>query len=226
MSAQLQETQNTAPTEKTPQQSFAEMRQIIDETRKEKAQMQQKIAKLEEMAEKASERKAAPAPVVDDEETNDPYVDNRTLNRKLQRMQEDFEKKMDQKAEEKAKTMIAGERRDAYLRQNSDFRKIMESDLVQKFAEKHPEVAESILAMPESFERQKLVYSNIKALGLHKEEEPKVPIQQQIDHRKKNYYYIPGQVGSAPYAAVADYSPASQKLAFQKMRALQGRPVS
>jgi len=92
-----------------------------------------------------------------------------------------------------------------------------------KFAEREPELAETILQMPEGFERQKLVYKNIKALGLHKPAEVKSTIQDKVDANRRSPYYQPSGVGSAPYAAAGDFSPSGQKNAYQKMQELKNK---
>jgi len=81
------------------------------------------------------------------------------------------------------------------MKNNPDFYEVMNH--AQKFAERDPELAESILTMPEGFERQKLVYKNIKALGIHKKEEPKPSIQETIDKNRRSPYYQPSGVGAA-----------------------------
>jgi hypothetical protein len=75
--------------------------------------------------------------------------------------------------------------------------------------------------MPEGFERKKLVYQNIKELGINKPEQKQPSIQDKIDANRKSPYYQPSGVGTAPYAQVGDFSEAGQKNAFAKMRELQ-----
>jgi len=75
--------------------------------------------------------------------------------------------------------------------------------------------------MPEGFERQKLVYKNIKALGLHKAPEKQSTVQDKIDANRKSPYYQPTGVGSAPYSQVGDFSDNGHKLAYEKMQALK-----
>jgi len=86
-----------------------------------------------------------------------------------------------------------------------------------------PELAESILEMPESFERQKLVYKNIKALGLHQPKPKEPTIQETVDARRKGPYYQPSAVGAAPYHSAGDFSASGQKNAYDKMKELQAR---
>jgi hypothetical protein len=77
--------------------------------------------------------------------------------------------------------------------------------------------------MPEGFERQKLVYKNIKALGIHKKDEPKPSIQDKVDQNRRTPYYQPTGVGTAPYANAADFSQSGQSAAYKKMKELQKR---
>jgi hypothetical protein len=93
----------------------------------------------------------------------------------------------------------------------------------EKFAQKDPELAETILNMPDSFERQKLVYKSIKALGVHKPEVQAPSIQDKIDANRRSPYYQPSGPGSAPYQSQGDFSPAGQKNAYAKMKELQNR---
>jgi len=77
--------------------------------------------------------------------------------------------------------------------------------------------------MPEGFERQKLVYKNIKALGLNMPEVKQPTIQDKIDANKRSPYYQPSGVGTAPYASVGDFSSQGQKQAYAKMQELKNK---
>ena len=157
----------------------------------------------------------------DDQEDNEPYVDDRKLARKLESFEKKLEKKIDQKAEAKASAMIEIERKSSYLRENSDFNQVMSAETIEKFAEKHPRLAENILRMPDGFERQKLVYENIKALGIDKPEQKQSSVQEKIDSNRRSPYYQPSGVGAAPYAAAGDFSASGQKNAYAKMQELK-----
>jgi hypothetical protein len=159
----------------------------------------------------------------DDQEDNEPYVDRRKLSKELNKFQANIEKTIDQKAEAKAAAMIEIERKNSYLRENADFNQVMTAETIEKFAEKHPRLAENILRMPDGFERQKLVYENIKALGVDKPEQKQSSVQEKIDANKKSPYYQPSGVGAAPYAAAGDFSPSGQKNAYAKMQELKNK---
>jgi len=116
---------------------------------------------------------------------------------------------------------VREERKNNWIKSNPDFYDILQQ--ADKLAQKDPELAESILDMPESFERQKLVYKNIKAMGLHKPEVKAPSIQEKIDSNKRSPYYQPSGVGTAPYASVGDFSQTGQKQAYAKMQALKAK---
>jgi hypothetical protein len=199
--------------------NFAQMRKQLDHERQEKQKFEARLAELEHQ--RAATARKPYKDDDDDDDTDEPYVDEKRLKKKLSKFEENLDKKIEQKAEEKARTLIDEERRNNYLRENADFNDIMNPDLLQKFHDKFPKLTESILRMPDGFERQKLVYEGVKALGLHKKEEPKESIQGKIDQNKKNPYYMPSGQGSAPYGNNGDFSPTGQKSAYAKMQELK-----
>lgn len=159
----------------------------------------------------------------EDDDTDEPYVDHKILDKKLAKFQSKLEAVMEQKAEQKARALVDEERQNNYLKENNDFNFVMSSENIQKFADKHPRLAENILRMPDGFERQKLVYENIKALGIDKPEAKQPSIQEVIDKNRKGPYYQPTGMASAPYSGGGDFSPVGQKNAYDKMRELQAR---
>jgi len=171
----------------------------------------------ERMAQEATSRKQQPQDEEDDE--SEPYVDHKRLNKKLSSFEKRMEEKIDKRAEEKARTLVGQERKDSWLRNNPDFHEVLQH--AEKFAQYDPELAESILEMPNTFERQKLVYKNIKALGLHKPEQKAPSIQEKIDANRRSPYYQPSGVGTAPYATAGDFSSSGQKQAYEKMQQLK-----
>lgn len=158
----------------------------------------------------------------DDEEdhSDEPYVDKRSLKKELSRFASEFEQKVDRKAEEKARSMIEQERQSNFLRANPDFKEILSPEVIQKFAEKHPEQAEALLEMPDNFSRQKLLYQNIKALGVNRPAVTEKTIQQKIDENRRSPYYQPSGDGTPPYASTGDFSAGGQKNAYSKMQEL------
>ena len=156
----------------------------------------------------------------DDEEENDePYVDHRKLNKRLSKFNESTQSEI-QKAMEFSKEKAKEElRQEMWIENNSDFYDVLKH--AEKFAERNPKLAETILRMPEGFERQRLVYQNIKALGLDQPERKSSSIQDKIDANRRSPYYQPSGVGTAPYATQGDFSPSGQKNAFEKLQELK-----
>jgi actin-related protein len=161
--------------------------------------------------------------VVDDEDDpSEPYVDHKKLSKKLAKFGEQTQKQTKQEIQSAVQIALREERQSNWLKQNPDFYNTLKH--AEKLAQLDPDLAESILEMPESFERQKLVYKNIKALGLDREAPKQPSIQEKVDANRRSPFYQPSGVGSAPYAGTqSDFSPQGQKSAYDKMKDLQAR---
>jgi hypothetical protein len=109
-------------------------------------------------------------------------------------------------------------KQEMWLENHKDFYAVMK--LADKFAEEAPDLAEDILSMPEGFERQKLVYNNIKKLGIDKPAQKQNSIQDKIDANRQNPGYQSSGVGAGPYGQTADFSDSGQKAAYEKMQKL------
>lgn len=155
----------------------------------------------------------------DDSESAEPYVDHKRLSKKLSTFEKRIEEKIEQAAEKKARIMIDQDKDQSWLHHNRDFEEVME--YAEKFGERYPDIAASILKMPPGFERQKLVYSTIKSHGMHKPQLKESTIQNKIDQNRQFPGYQPSNVSSAPYGEVADFSPQGQKQAYEKMQLLK-----
>lgn len=186
-----------------------------------KRELELERSKREE-AEKAREAAERKRQEPEDDDNSDPYVDHKRLDKKLSSFEKKMEERIDKKAEEKARVLIEQQKRDSWLRNNPDFYDILQH--ADKFAQQEPELAETILEMPESFERQKLVYKNIKSLGIHKPKQPEQSIQQKIDANRRSPYYQTSEMGSTPYnSGAGDFSQSGQKNAYAKMQELKSK---
>lgn len=175
-----------------------------------------------QLQEAAAKKEAAAASKNDEDDAYDPsepYVDHKRLDKRFNSFERKMEAKIEQKAEEKARLMVEKERRDNWLKSNPDYYDVLQH--AEKFAEMHPDLAETILQMPEGFERQKLVYKNIKTLGINQPPKPVSSVQEKVDANRRSPYYQPSGPGAAPYAAQGDFSPVGQKNAYDKMKQLQ-----
>lgn len=203
----------------TADNNLVQMRRLLENERAEKERAIAENRRLEQERERFTRGNKNEE---EDEESSEPYIDQKTLTKKLSKLESRFESIVEKKAEEKARSMIEAEKMQSYLKSNSDFDQIMQPDMIQKFAEKCPGMAEAILRMPDGFDRQRLVYEAIKNTGVHKKEEPS-KIQNTIDANRKSPYYSPSSGGNTPYAAVGDFSPGGQKNAYNKMQELKNK---
>ncbi len=191
----------------------------LQEQKYQRALEQERNARLE--AERLLQESRRPVQQDEEEDDSEPYVDNKKLNRSLAKHGQQVRQDTQSDIQNAVQTAIKEERKQNWLKQNNDFYDVLQH--AEKFAMHDPELAETILQMPEGFERQKLVYKNIKALGLHKEPEPQSSIQEKIDANRRNPYYQPTGIGSSPHIQQGDFSRTGQKQAYDKMQELKSR---
>lgn len=155
----------------------------------------------------------------DDDDDTDPYVDRRKLDKRLQKFGQNTQSEI-QKAMEIAKAKAKEElKQELWLEQNPDFYSTLQ--LAEKFANTNPHLADTILKMPDGFERQKLVYQNIKALGIDKGDAPKSSINDTIQKNQKYPGYQPGGFSGQAYQTNGDFSKSGQEQAYKKMMELK-----
>lgn len=187
------------------------------ERKYEKQLAEERALRLE--AERIAQEAAAKRTQADDDDESEPYVDHKKLAKKLSSFEKKMEATIEKKAEEKARSMIDRTKQESWMRANPDFYDIMKH--ADQFAQNDPELAETILEMPDTFERQKLVYKSIKAAGLHKPAPKQSTIQEKVDANRRTPYYQPSNIANAPHAAMGDFSEEGQKQAYQKMMDLK-----
>jgi hypothetical protein len=157
----------------------------------------------------------------DDDDDSEPYIDKKRLTKHLNKFGEQSKQQTQQDINQAVQMALKEERKSNWLKENSDFYEVMQH--ADKFAQMDPELAESILEMPDNFERQKLVYKNIKFFGVHKPQQKVPSIQEKIDANRKSPYYQPSGVGTSPYNSQSDFSAGGQKQAYEKMQELKSR---
>jgi hypothetical protein len=214
-------------TENTPQSQAQEPKTNDKEfnfrnlEQKYKAQLEQERAARLEAERIAEETRKKYMAAQDDDEDDDPYVNKKKLQKEQMKFGEKIKQETQSEINKAVQQALYEERNQNWLRNNPDFVDVMKN--AQKLYETDKELAETILEMPDSFERQKLVYKNIKALGLHKDQPKQPSIQDKIDANRKSPYYQPTGVGTAPYNSQSDFSVSGQKNAYDKMKELQKR---
>ena len=211
----MTENTQTSQVEQKPTDKEINFRAL--EQKYQKQLEQERAARME--AERLAQEVMAKKNVVEDEETDEPYVDHKKLSKVLNNFGQQNKTEI-QKAMEAAKMAAKEEiQNEMWLENNPDFYDVMKH--AEKFAIKSPKLAQHILKMPDSFERQKLVYENIKELGLDKPEVKQSSVQDRIDANRKSPYYQPSGVGAAPYnAGMGDFSDAGKKNAYAKLQEL------
>lgn len=203
--------------------NFEALRKKYESAEREKQAAMQKVAEYEKVLAESKSKKA-PEQEVDDESYDEPYVDHKRLKKQFNNFEQNTDKKIQETAERIAKGMIEKERNENFLKQNQDFSQVLSKENIDKFVATHPDIAEPMLDMPEGFSRQKLLYQQIKALGINKPPEQKKTGQQMIDENRKNTFYQPSGVAGAPYNAMAgDFSDNGQKAAYDKVQELKRR---
>lgn len=210
----------SASQEQKPNDKEYNFRQLEAKYQRQLADEQAKRQEAERVAQEAMNRSQQSDN--DDEDDNEPYVDKKRLSKTLNKFGQNTQSEI-QKAMEMAKQSAKEElKQEMWLEQNPDFFDTLKH--AEKFAQKAPRLAASILRMPDGFERQKLVYENIKMLGVDKPEQRQSTTQEKIDANRRSPYYQPSGVGSAPYnAGMGDFSPAGQKNAYDKLQELKNR---
>lgn len=160
-------------------------------------------------------------PIEPEEEDSEPYVDHKRLNKTLSKFGQNTQSEI-QKAMELAKHSAKEElKQEMWLENNPDFYQTLQH--AEAFAQRSPELAKTILKMPDNFERQKLVYQNIKELGIDRPQVKEPSIQDKIDANRKSPYYQPSGVSNSPHVSQADFSAQGQKQAYEKMQELKNR---
>ena len=186
------------------------------EAKYQKQLEQERSARIE--AERISQEKSK-AIFQEEDEDDEPYIDKKKLKREQEKFGQKIKTETQGEIQRAVQTALQEERKQNWIKNNPDFYEVLQH--AEKFAMKDPELAETILEMPEGFERQKLVYKNIKAFGLHKPEEKQPTIQQKVDANRRGPFYQPSGVGTAPYHSSSDYSESGKKQAYDKMQELK-----
>lgn len=215
MTDQIQ-TQANQPQEAKPNDKELNFRAL--EAKYQKA-LEQERAEKERILRELQEKNRVP--VHEEDNDDEPYVDHKKLEKKLNKFGQNTQSEI-QKAMEIAKQTAKEElKKEMWLEKNPDFYDVLQH--AEKFALDDPELAQTILEMPEGFARQKLVYKQIKKFGYDKPPQKQPSIQEKIDANKKSPYYQPSGIGSSPYSQVGDFSPSGQKNAYEQMQKLKSQ---
>lgn len=212
-----QATAAAAPADNSKELNFKKQTEyyegVLQEERKKRLELEQAVKSMSPKIQNEEE-----------EEDDEPYVDRKKLDKTLNRFANKSREETRTEIQKAVSDALSVERQNTWLKSHPDFYEVMQH--AQAFADKNPDLAEDYLDLEAAdFKKQKMVYNNIKAMGLHKKEEPKPSIQDQIKDNKKGYFYAPSGQGTPPYqpfiAGGKEYSQDEQKAAFHRMRQLQ-----
>jgi hypothetical protein len=209
-------TQQSSQAQDVQQPTKQELNFRALESKFEKQLAQERSAREE--AEKALHQRNANQ-YNDDEDSDEPYVDHKRLDKKLAKFGQSTQSDI-QRAMEAAKQAAKEElKQEMWLETNNDFQDVMKH--AEKLYQKNPKLAETMLKMPEGFDRTKMVYETIKELGLDKPERKEPSIQDKIDANRRSPYYQQSGVSTSPYSSTADFSADGQKQGYEKMQELK-----
>ena len=188
---------------------------VLQEERRKRLELEQAL--------KSMSPKTQPEAQEEDDD-DEPYVDRKKLDKTLNRFASKNREETRSEIQRAVSDALSAERQNSWIKTHPDFYEVMQH--AQAFADKNPDLAEDYLDLEAAdFKKQKMVYNNIKAMGLHKKPEEKPSIQDQIKDNKKGYFYAPSGQGTPPYqpfiAGGKEYSQEEQKAAFHRMRQLQ-----
>jgi hypothetical protein len=207
------------PTDK--ELNFRALENKLQQERNARYEAERKAQELERNHESLMRKINSSRPEEDDDDDDEPFVDHKKLKKQFGKFGEKTKTEIQLAMEEAKKSAKEELKREMWIEQNPDFVETLK--YADKFAEKAPKLAESILRMPEGFERQVLVYNNIKALGLDKSEVKEPSIQDKINSNRRGAFYQPSGIANAPYSSHSDFSPNGQKQAYEKMQELKSR---
>lgn len=182
--------------------------------------------RLEGIIEKQNEEIAAlkrAKEVEEDQEDDEPYVNQKKLEKKLSHFSERTKKETQNDIKQAIREALEEEKREQWLSQHPDFEDVINKHS-QTLYDKDKDLGNAILKIPEGFDRFKLLYKSIKAMKIDEPAPKELSIQEQIESRKKGPYYQPSNVGSAPMSQFqGDFSDAGKKTAYDHMQALKQR---
>ena len=200
-------------------QTDKEMNFRMLEQKYQKQLEQERAARLD--AERQLQEKSKRQEPEEEDDDNEPYVDRKKLKKEQAKFGQQMRQETKSEIQQAVQMALEQERQKNWVKANPDFQETMQH--AEDLYKRDPELAETILEMPEGFERTKLVYKSIKALGLHKPPVKDTTIQDKIDANRRTPYYQPTAPGSPPSLMGGDFSAQGQKNAYNKMQELKAR---
>ena len=204
-------------------QNFANLRrqkdraeQMIESERAERLRLQEELNEL---------KSARQVPQEQDIESDDPYIDKRTLDKILAREREVYRKEADQLARSALEEQKKKEFMPRLQAEYSDFNEVFTDQNLEKLQEINPIAAGKILKMTDPYEQRERAYELIKANGIHKKAAPQKSGQELVDQNKGKIFYTPNTASSGG-ATMGDFSESGRKQSYGQMKELMKRAAS
>jgi hypothetical protein len=179
----------------------------------------ERIARMEAEKKAADLERSRQSYQEDEDDDDDPYLAKKKFKKEKEKLSQEIKQNTQQDIQKAVYEAIEKERTEAWLDNNKDFEETMKN--ADKLVLEHPELAQQLLKMPNNFDRQKLVYYNIKKLGLDRPKQPQQTAQEKIDANRRTPYYQPSGIGNAPHQVQGDFSLSGQKAAYDKIQELK-----
>lgn len=210
------EQENTTQKENSKEYNFAAIRKALEEANKRADNMTQE---KEELAHRMAALESRLTPKETEEDDDEPYLETRKFKKEMSKLKNEFEQEH-QKMKKSWENTQQEEKRQMFLKEHPDFNEVLNEESVIKFATDHPELAEPIANLPNNFDRQKLMFQQIKFLN--KKEQTQSNIQESVNQRQRGPFYQPTGVGNAPSGGYqGDFSEEGKKKAWEKMKQMQ-----
>lgn len=193
--------------------NFAQLRKQVEQERAERLRLSEENEQLKRMTVSKS--------VDDEDDDSEPYVDRKKLNKFGQKLAEQNKQAASEMINSAVQRAVKETERKMWFQSNPDFEKVMTPEILNKFEQQHKSLAQDILEIPDEFTRQKMAYTNIKALRIDQPVMKEVPIQEKVDANRRSPYYQPSGQATAPYTQVGDFSDSGKKNAYDQMQALK-----
>ena len=211
-----EETVNQQPEQNAGDKAF-NFRQFEERYKRDMALERSKNESLQKELQTIREQVTKSQSSDEEEEEFDPY-DRRKFEKTVEKYSSKSNNQTKEEVKQTVQQILQEERDRQWLDKNNDFFDVMKH--ADKLAEIDPELASTILNMPDNFERKKLVYKNIKLAGVHKPKQ-EVSAQDRINQNRRHPGYQSSGVATAPYASQGDFSQSGQKSAYDKIQELK-----
>lgn len=102
----------------------------------------------------------------------------------------------------------------------NDFDQVMTEQNIMEIGEKDPTFLQTVLMVPDEYEKRKFLYQRIKANKSNAE--PEKTVQDRVRQNQKNPYHVPSS--ASPTSDAIDFdldSPGARESAYQKLRSAQ-----